>query len=62
MWNLSEELVLIDLGNDFYLLKLKNDEIYIKVLRGGPWLANILSPIGDGNLNFVHLLLFALRR
>lgn len=37
MWNLSEELVLRDLGNDFYPLKFKNDENYTKVLHGGPW-------------------------
>lgn len=37
MWSLTKDLTLIDLGNDFYLIKFKLDDNYIKVLHGGPW-------------------------
>lgn len=36
MWQFSEELVLMDLGNDFYLIKFKDENNYIKVFHGGP--------------------------
>lgn len=37
MWSLTKDLTLIDLGNDFYLIKFKLDDNYIKVLHGRPW-------------------------
>lgn len=36
MWQFSEELVLMDIGNDFYLISFKNENNYIKVFHGGP--------------------------
>lgn len=35
--NLSEEITLMDLGNDYYLIKLHFEHNYVKVLHGRPW-------------------------
>lgn len=37
MWNLSEELILMNLGNEFYLIRFQDEQNYIKILQGGPW-------------------------
>lgn len=37
IWNLSEEVTLMNLGNDYYLIKLHFEHNYAKVLNGRPW-------------------------
>lgn len=37
LWKLDEELKLMDLGKDYYLVKFKFDYNYSKVLHEGPW-------------------------
>lgn len=46
-YNLNEDLHVIDLGDDYYLIKFTNTENYVKVMHKGPWF------IGseNGNLN-----------
>lgn len=37
MWKPCEELILMDLGNDFYLVQFQLDQNYMKVLNEGTW-------------------------
>lgn len=37
LWRSSEALNLIDMGNDFYLIKLSSQDNYTKALKQGPW-------------------------
>lgn len=37
MWKPTETLSLIDLGNDFFLIKYQNEENMNKALHEGPW-------------------------
>lgn len=37
LWQLSELLVLTDLGFEYYLLKISNLDNYNKILHQGPW-------------------------
>ncbi|KAK4710442.1 hypothetical protein R3W88_004955 [Solanum pinnatisectum] len=38
MWRVSEEIVLIDLGYDYYIVKFFKEENLQKTLQQGPWL------------------------
>ncbi|OMO54403.1 hypothetical protein CCACVL1_27838 [Corchorus capsularis] len=37
LWNLKAKFSLVDLGNDFYLVKVENPEAYLRILTEGPW-------------------------
>lgn len=37
LWNLNEDLNLIDLGENYYLIKFTNTKNYVKVMHQGPW-------------------------
>lgn len=37
LWNPSEDIHLIDLGSDFFLIKFQKEEKMLKALHGGPW-------------------------
>ncbi|OMP01406.1 hypothetical protein COLO4_11918 [Corchorus olitorius] len=37
LWNLKAKLSLVDIGNDFYLVKVENPEDYLRILTEGPW-------------------------
>lgn len=37
LWKPIEDLLLIDLGCDFYLIKLQNEENMFKAVHNGPW-------------------------
>ncbi|XP_019231889.1 PREDICTED: uncharacterized protein LOC109212674 [Nicotiana attenuata] len=37
LWNPTEDLPLIDLGSDFFLIKFQKEENMLKSLHGGPW-------------------------
>ncbi|KAM3284696.1 hypothetical protein P3S67_023495 [Capsicum chacoense] len=37
LWKLSEELIMIDLGCDFYLIKFAQMQNMLNVLHDGPW-------------------------
>ncbi|XP_049369507.1 uncharacterized protein LOC125834407 [Solanum verrucosum] len=40
MWRVSEEIVLIDLGYDYYIVKIFKEENLQKTLQQGPWFVN----------------------
>ncbi|XP_049414794.1 uncharacterized protein LOC125877589 [Solanum stenotomum] len=40
MWRVSEEIVLIDLGYDYYIVKFFKEENLQKTLQQGPWFVN----------------------
>ncbi|XP_019234876.1 PREDICTED: uncharacterized protein At4g02000-like [Nicotiana attenuata] len=37
IWKPTEELPIIDLGSDFFLIKFQQEENMLKALQGGPW-------------------------
>ncbi|KAK4710056.1 hypothetical protein R3W88_004569 [Solanum pinnatisectum] len=39
IWKLSEEIVLIDLGFDYYIVFYKEENLH-KMLQQGPWFIN----------------------
>lgn len=45
MWRTQAEPLLIDLGNDFFNVKLYNQEEYERAMTEGPWM------IGDNHLH-----------
>lgn len=45
MWHTQRELMLIDLGFDFFIVKLTRREEYVRALTEGPWM------IGDSYLH-----------
>lgn len=45
MWHTQDDPMLIDLGNDFFIVKLLNREEYERALSDGPWM------IGDHYLH-----------
>ncbi|XP_019251301.1 PREDICTED: uncharacterized protein LOC109230234 [Nicotiana attenuata] len=40
LWKINENLPLIDLGEDYYTVKLAKEENMIKILHNGPWFVN----------------------
>ncbi|KAH0672404.1 hypothetical protein KY290_024643 [Solanum tuberosum] len=40
LWKSSEEIILIDLGHDYYIVKFLKEENMILALQGGPWFIN----------------------
>ncbi|PHU17986.1 hypothetical protein BC332_13681 [Capsicum chinense] len=40
MWKPTEELILIDLGNDYFIVKFFNEENMFTVIQKGPWFIN----------------------
>ncbi|KAJ4850622.1 hypothetical protein Tsubulata_022190 [Turnera subulata] len=41
-WKHRGKIVMADMGNDFYLLQLNNDQEYKRVLYDGPWIVLII--------------------
>lgn len=39
-WKSSKDILLIDLGHDYYTVKFVKEENLNKVLHGGPWFIN----------------------
>ncbi|KAJ8750927.1 hypothetical protein K2173_016108 [Erythroxylum novogranatense] len=38
VWKLAETFLLVDIGNNFFLVKVKNPDDYYHILTGGPWI------------------------
>ncbi|KAM3205223.1 hypothetical protein P3L10_028633 [Capsicum annuum] len=54
LWRLAEPLCSIDLGPDFYTVKLQDPESQVKVWQGGPWfIAGSFVSIRKWDPNFV---------
>lgn len=46
----------MNLGNEFYLIRFKDEQNYIKILQGGPWfIGKHLLTIGHWEPKLMHL-------
>lgn len=45
MWRLTEEIILIDLSYDYFIVKLLKEENAQKILQKGPWFVNGFFPL-----------------
>lgn len=62
MWRTQMEQLLIDLLNEFFIVKLGRHEEFIRALSEGPWMIGELSPCpktetklyGGGGENYIH--------
>lgn len=56
MWRLTEEIVLIDLGHDYFIVKLLKEENVQKILQKCPWFVNkFFLSVKNWHPNFVAL-------